>query len=606
MYGAIKRATVCMLVSLVGSTVMAAEMRDVGQMTSAVNALRSSTAAIAPSTPEALGFQVSRALGLDNKSNLELKQERQLPNNLGRTLRFTQTYNGIPIWGTSVVVNQDANGRTIDIAGKAAFNIDVPADAPVSPQLSPEDALRRAKEATTRTQSLAEQAQYENEAATLVYFLNPEGRPRLSYHTTFFTTKQTAGGGIEPTRPVFIIDAMTGETLYFYENIQFVETGTGPGGNQKTGRYVYGSGTLPKFDVTESGTTCQMDGTILKTENLNHGTSGSGAPWQFTCHENTVKEINGAYSPLNDAEAFGKVVFDMYKDWYGASPLTQKLHMRVHYSANYENAFWDGQRMTFGDGHLRFYPLVSLDVAAHEVSHGFTEQNSGLIYQNQSGGMNEAFSDMAGEAAEYYFVSKYGRPFSRTMPDLETGADIFKVAGQALRYMCDPPRDGRSIGHVRDYRDGMDVHYSSGVYNKAFCLLSQRSGWNIKKTFDVFVVANQSYWTPNETFQGGAEKALQAAKRLGAGYPEADVIYAFSQVGINIGPPPTGGQYLYTTLRVITNGSSRGCSYANWTCMTNLCTSDLGSPAWRGWAGCWRDGDNYQCYFECGQIRKLF
>ena len=111
-----------------------------------------------------------------------------------------------------------------------------------------------------------------------------------------------------------------------------------------------------------------MDSTNLKTENLNHSTSGSGDPWQFTCFENTTKEINGACAPLNDAEGFGKVVFDMYSDWYGASPLTQKLHMRVHYSNNYENAFWDGQRMTFGDGATRFYPLVSLDVSAHEVS----------------------------------------------------------------------------------------------------------------------------------------------------------------------------------------------------------------------------------------------
>ena len=59
--------------------------------------------------------------------------------------------------------------------------------------------------------------------------------------------------------------------------------------------------------------------------------------------------------------------------------------------------------MTFGDGATRFYPLVSLDVSSHEVSHGFTEQNSGLIYRGQSGGINEAFSDMAGEAAEAYF-----------------------------------------------------------------------------------------------------------------------------------------------------------------------------------------------------------
>lgn len=92
----------------------------------------------------------------------------------------------------------------------------------------------------------------------------------------------------------------------------------------------------------------------------------------------------------------------MYRNWYNTAPLSFKLKMRVHYGRNYENAFWDGSQMTFGDGATTFYPLVSLDVAAHEVSHGFTEQNSGLVYSGQSGGINEAFSDMAGEAAENY------------------------------------------------------------------------------------------------------------------------------------------------------------------------------------------------------------
>ncbi|MBO7942914.1 M4 family metallopeptidase, partial [Streptomyces sp. S9] len=121
--------------------------------------------------------------------------------------------------------------------------------------------------------------------------------------------------------------------------------------------------------------------------------------------------------------------------------LTFQLTMRVHYSNSYENAFWDGSAMTFGDGATTFYPLVSLDVSAHEVSHGFTEQQSGLVYSGQSGGINEAFSDMAGEAAEYYMNGTN---------DFLVGAQIFKASG-ALRYMDDPTRDGRSIGHASNY-----------------------------------------------------------------------------------------------------------------------------------------------------------
>src|SRR3546814_14660812 len=116
--------------------------------------------------------------------------------------------------------------------------------------------------------------------------------------------------------------------------------------------------------------------------------------------------------------------------------------------------------MPFGDGARTFYPLVSLDVSSHEVSHGYTEQNSGLNYSGQSGGINEAFSDMAGEAAEY--------SFNGGSNDFLVGAQIFKVSG-ALRYMADPPPDGRSHGHADDATSGMDGDRQDGV--------SGQGGW---------------------------------------------------------------------------------------------------------------------------------
>lgn len=68
-----------------------------------------------------------------------------------------------------------------------------------------------------------------------------------------------------------------------------------------------------------------------------------------------------------------------------------------------------------------------------------------------------------------------------------------------------------------------------------------------------------------------------------------------------------GSRYLYSTLRVTTSGSNRGCGVSDWNCMTNLCKADLADQsAWRGWAGCWRDGNNFICYFECGQARNAF
>jgi hypothetical protein len=202
--------------------------------------------------------------------------------------------------------------------------------------------------------------------------------------------------------------------------------------------------------------------------------------------------------------------------------------MRVHYSTNYENAFWDGSSMTFGDGANTFYPLVSLDVSSHEVSHGFTEQNSNLTYSSRSGGINEAYSDMAGEAAEFYM---------KGTNDFLVGADIFKAAG-ALRYMANPPQDGASIGNSADYYEGLDVHYSSGVYNKAFYLLATTAGWDTRKAFEVFARANQLYWTADIGFNQGACGVQSAAADQGKSV--ADVTAAFAAVGVVCGQNEPG------------------------------------------------------------------
>jgi vibriolysin len=176
--------------------------------------------------------------------------------------------------------------------------------------------------------------------------------------------------------------------------------------------------------------------------------------------------------------------------------------------------------MTFGDGGNTFHPLVSLDVSAHEVSHGFTEFNSNLTYSGQSGGINEAFSDMAGEAAEYYMTGSN---------DWMVGSQIFKADG-ALRYMDDPTNYGKSIGHANDYTGGMDVHHSSGVFNKAFYTLANTTGWNTQKAFDIFVLANRVYWNSSTNFVQGGNGVCKAA--ADKNYNQDDVKAAFTAVGV--------------------------------------------------------------------------
>ncbi len=456
-------------------------------------------------------------------STNDLKVLRSANYATGKTVtRYQQYHQGVAVWGEGVVETRDnAAGLAAQapaLSGTMLQNLasDLPS---VKPVLSEAAALRQAKQAAGAS------AKTENDHVKLWIKMGDNNVAQLFYTVSFVSH---ANG--KPSRPSFMIDANTGAIMKKWEGLTHKDA-TGPGGNTKTGQYEYGTNYGPLV-VTD---TCQMDSPNVTTVNLNHGTTGT-APFQFTCSRNTTKAINGAYSPLNDAHYFGNVVFNMYQGWFGLRPISQKLLMKVHYSNSYENAFWDGSAMTFGDGASTFYPLVSLDVSAHEVSHGFTEQNSGLQYSGMSGGMNEAFSDMAGEAAEY---------FMKGTNDFQVGAEIFKATG-ALRYMDTPSKDGRSIDHASKFTSSMDVHYSSGVYNRAFYTLAKTAGWNTRKAFEVMVDANRLHWTATSTFNQGAcgvEKAAAAR-----GYTVADVTAAFNLVGVSCaGTPPT-------TTTPLTNG----------------------------------------------------
>ncbi|MCW8333645.1 M4 family metallopeptidase [Vibrio paucivorans] len=461
------------------------------------------------------------------ENGFEAVKEVRLPNGKIK-VRYQQTYQGLPVFDTAVVATQ-VQQTVSEVQGFMAQGIsdDIPT---ITPRLADKQAIDIAKQ-TFQSQSFAGQAfKSENVSAKLMVRLDENSQAQVVYLVSFFVAESA------PARPFFFIDANTGEVLSSWDGLNHASaSGTGPGGNIKTGQYHYGSD-YPSFSVEKVGNTCTMNNAAVKTVNLNHGTTGTTA-FSYTCNDssnyNDHKTVNGAYSPLNDAHYFGGVVFDMFQDWMNTAPLTFQLTMRVHYSSNYENAFWDGSAMTFGDGQNTFYPLVDINVSAHEVSHGFTEQNSGLVYKNMSGGMNEAYSDIAGEAAEYYMKGSV---------DWIVGADIFKGNG-GLRYFDQPSKDGKSIDHASQYYDGLNVHYSSGVFNRAYYLLANKSGWDVRKGFEVFTLANQLYWTANSTFDAGACGVAKAAQDMN--YSVADVVDAFSQVGVNadcVTQPPTDGE----------------------------------------------------------------
>ncbi|HEY6941218.1 M4 family metallopeptidase [Dokdonella sp.] len=448
-----------------------------------------------------------------------------------RHFRYQQTFRGIPVWGEHVVVSENGKGEVLGLFGRQVNGLAADLGSATA-RLTAANALAVAKAG----ERIGRNVRTEREESREMIYVDDKGYAQLVYVVSFFADK--VGGG-EPRRPFVIVDAQSGNVLKRWDGLTTSAIGTGPGGNAKTGQYEWGSGGRYGYlDVAQSGSTCTMNNTDVKTVNLNGGTSSTTA-FSYTCPRNTVKTINGAYSPLNDAHYFGGVIQNMYNAYMGVKALTFQLVMRTHYSSSYENAFWDGSTMSFGDGASTFYPLVSVDVAGHEVSHGFTEQHSNLTYSGQSGGMNEAFSDMGGEATEYYWKGSN---------DFLVGPEIFKASG-ALRYMCNPTQDGASIDNAANYTSSLDVHYSSGVYNKAFCTLAKTSGWDTVKAFKSFARANSLYWTPSSTFNSGACGVETAATDLG--FVKADVTAAFAAVGVSCNGGGGGGGGTPTPL---TNG----------------------------------------------------
>jgi hypothetical protein len=243
----------------------------------------------------------------------------------------------------------------------------------------------------------------------------------------------------------------------------------------------------------------------------------------------------------------------MYYAWYGLYHITPFVPqaLKVHYGNNYPDAFfdWNGS-VYFGDGdpQMGYYPLTSMDYVSHELGHGFTRKFSDLIYAGQSGAINEAFSDMAGEAAKYY---------AGNTNDFEVFKDVSNadIVPQGIyRFMYNPPLDDRiwgepwvSIGSADDYWEGIDVHNASGVFNKAFYLLATTPGWNTKKAFDVMAYANQHYyWNADTSFVDAACGVIEAARQWG--YNKSDVDKAFISVGVVCSSKPSGADLMITKL----------------------------------------------------------
>lgn len=459
-------------------------------------------------------------------------------------IRLQQYYEGFLVHGGYAIIHStsDANSLLITQQKQVAMNGLVYNGLQQDLGKPAAHFIRHASLALEEFKSHFNGENLSEEQAVPIVFIDDNNKGHWAYRVSVYLQSDDK----IPERPTAIVDAKTYKPFIQWNNLKtsyhFVN-GMGYGGNAKIGQFLYGKD-FPLLELTRDDQTelCYMENLAVKVVDMHQRKTPSYKAMSFDCKKATnadaptfwtgyrkdgFDQINGAFSPTNEAMYAGHVIKHLFQDWYKVEVLTTKkgipmqLVMRVHYGKGFENAYWDGKQMTFGDGGSWMYPLVSLGIAAHEISHGFTEQHSNLEYYGQSGGINESFSDMSSQAAEYY---------STGANTWQIGAEVMKD-DESLRYMDKPSKDGFSIDTAKRYYDGLDVHYSSGVFNRLFYLLSTTTGWDARKAFDVMVKANMDYWIPNSSFIEAGCGVISATRDLG--YSINDMKQALTSVGIN-------------------------------------------------------------------------
>eukprot|EP00918_Siedleckia_nematoides_P103063 GHVU01225012.1.p1 GENE.GHVU01225012.1~~GHVU01225012.1.p1 ORF type:complete len:752 (-),score=91.62 GHVU01225012.1:807-3062(-) len=464
-------------------------------------------------------------LGLGKDEKLTAKDE--VFNEAGHLqVKFQETYKGLPITGETVVLELDEHGQYTGVYGRLVEGLedDIPT---VEPLLMKQDVINIA--VSHHKDNVNEIKINPDKDVKLEVFLEKLGEEfqgTLAYRVSYIV--QTPH---KLSKPIYIIDANKGTIIESWEGLSSkayprqgdYELVKGVGGNEKTGKYHYdGTSKLPLLKVKKTADgKCRLENEHVRVMNMNQTTNESAVTdaHEFECHEGNLDKVNGAYSPLNDVYFFSNLVTEMYLDWFGQSPFDGMITAYVHYDKELTNAYYYDNTLTFGDGAGDWHPLTSLDVVSHEIGHGVVERYSDLRYRQQSGGINEAFADIAGAAAEYYL----------DYTTFDIGAKIKKQCGK-MRYMYDPKLDKKSIDNARMFCQDLNVHYSSGVFNKAFYLLANTDGWNVKSAFAVFYMANRLYWHEDSDFNDAACGVVKATRD--AGKSADDVIKAFDQVGV--------------------------------------------------------------------------
>ncbi|MFF5980247.1 M4 family metallopeptidase [Streptomyces olindensis] len=403
---------------------------------------------------DAAKAETAKDLGLGAKEKLVVRDVLKDRDGTVHT-RYERTYEGLPVLGGDLVVESTKADETAAVvkATRAAIK-------PATTKTAVPAAKARQQALAAGKAEEAKSPGINREPRKVIWAAS--GKPVVAYETVV--------GGFQhdgtPQELHVITDATSGAKLYAWEAI---ETGTG--------NTVY-SGTVD-LTTTQSGSTYNLtDGARgnHRTYNLNRGTSGTGTLFSGS------DDVWGNGSPSNlesaaaDAHYGAALTWDYYKNVHGRSGIRGDgvgAYSRVHYGNNYVNAFWSDSCfcMTYGDGSGNANPLTSIDVAAHEMTHGLTSNTAKLVYSGESGGLNEATSDIFGATVEFHAKN------SSDVGDYLIGEEIdINGDGTPLRYMDKPSKDGDSKDSWYSGIGSIDVHYSSGPANHFFYLLSEGSG----------------------------------------------------------------------------------------------------------------------------------
>ncbi|MCM2387804.1 M4 family metallopeptidase [Streptomyces albipurpureus] len=484
----------------------------------------------------------ARELGLTAQEKLVVRDVTQDRDGTTHT-RYERTFAGLPVLGGDLVVAESKAGATESVARASTVSLrNVGTTAGLAPAVAQRQALGRAKaEGSTRT--VAERAPRK------VVWLAQGGKPVLAYETVV--------GGLQhdgtPNELHVVTDAGSGKKLYEWQAVH-----NGTGNTQYSGQVALGSTQSgSSYNLTDSGRGNH------RTYNLNRATSGTGTLFSGP------DDVWGNGLPANsetagaDAAYGAGVTWDYFKNVQGRSGIRGDgvgASSRVHYGNNYVNAFWQDSCfcMTYGDGAANAKPLTSIDVAAHEMTHGVTSATANLVYSGESGGLNEATSDIFAAAVEFHASNP------QDVGDYLVGEKIdIRGTGAPLRYMDEPSKDGASKDYWYAGIGSVDVHYSSGPANHWFYLASEGSGTKTvngvnynsptsdglpvtaigrDKAALIWYKALTTKFNSTTNYAGARAGTLAVATELyGATSPEVKAV-TDAWAAINVGARPGGGE----------------------------------------------------------------